>query len=299
MQLLKRSAVLLTAMMLAGSCAFAQQDSVNATRNQDTIRVGGIVILKRQDTAQKRVRVIVSDWNNHHKKENVRTSFLFVDLGFSNWADKTDYAGATAGNSLVNEPGQSALSKKDFNLRTIKSINVNIWLAGQTVNLVKHYLNLKYAIGLELNNYRFDSDVSFSDGGFNPYDPNQDIPHGFAYHDSKHFTKNKLAADYLTVPVMLGFQSNPRNSHSRRGIMLSGGVSMGYLYSSRTKQKSAELGKVKDRGNFDLRKWKFAYVGDIGISTVHFYGSYSPKSMFENDLNFHPFTLGIRLYGNW
>lgn len=294
---MKRRMILLLIMLVMGGLAFAQQDSVSVEKSNDTIRVGGIIILKKEDTTRKRVRVTVSDWHEYSEKENVRTSFFFVDLGFANWADHTNYANATSDYSLVNRPGQSLLNKKDFKLRTIKSVNVNIWVAGQTVNLIKHYLNLKYAIGLDLNNYRFNNDVSFSDGGLNPYDPTQDISHGFAFRDSIHFTKNKLAADYISLPLMLGFQSNPHDSRS--GVRLSGGVSVGYLYSSRTKQKSGEFGKVKDRGNFDLRKWKFSYVGDVGIGTFHFYGSYTPKSMFENDLDFRPFTLGIRLYGNW
>lgn len=294
---MRKKIIVLLIILSNGSLVFAQQDSVSVDKSNDTIRVGGIIILKKGDTGQKRVRVTVDEWNGYKEKENVRTSFFFVDLGFANWSDQTNYVDATSNHSVINRPGQSLLNKKDFKLRTVKSVNVNIWAAAQTVNLIRHYVNLKYAIGLELNNYRFNSDVNFSDGGLNPYDHNQDIPHAFAYRDSVHFTKNKLSADYVSMPVMLGFQSNPRDSHS--GVRLSGGVSIGYLYSSRTKQKSTEFGKEKDNGNFDLKKWKFSYVGDVGIGTFHFYGSYSPRSMFENDLDFHPFTLGIRLYGNW
>jgi hypothetical protein len=166
----------------------------------------------------------------------------------------------------------------------------------QRMNLIKHYVNLKYGLGIELNNYRFKSDISFNEGGANPFNPLQNIPHAFVFRDSVHFSKNKLAADYVTVPLMLNFNTNPNDN--KKGLSISAGVSMGYLYSSRNKQVSHERGKEKNHGDYDLEKWKFAYVGELGLGPVRLYGSYSPKSIFQNDLNFTPYAVGIRL-SNW
>lgn len=284
-------------MMIGGSSVYAQKDSISVIKSNDTIKIGGIVILKKGDSTEKN-RVIVSVGRPERTtKSNITTSSFFADIGFANWVDKTDYAVATVNNSLVNQPGKSALSSKDFKLRTGKSINVNIWIVGQKVNLAKHYLNLKYALGLELNNYRFKNDIKFSEGGFNPYDQTQDISHAFVYRDQIHYSKNKLAADYVTIPLMLNFNSNPR--YSNRGVSLSAGVSVGYLYSARNKQKSDEFGKQKNHGDYDLEKWKFSYVADLGIGPIAIYGSYAPKSIFKNDLNFQPYTIGLRLNRKW
>lgn len=292
-----KTTMLLLMMFVCGSYAYAQEDSVQVTKTNDTIRIGGIIILKDGETHQKK-RVIVSVGKpGKKKKSNIATSSLFVDLGFSNWTDNTDYADATASNTVINQPGKSALGSKDFKLRTGKSINVNIWLIGQKVNLVQHYLNLKYAFGLELNNYRFNNSISFHEGGLNPYNPSQDISHAFVFRDSIQFSKNKLAADYLTIPVMLNFDTNPNGAGY--GMSLSAGVSVGYLYSARNKQVSGERGKQKNNGDYDLNKWKFSYVGDIGIGPVHLYGSYTPKSIFSNDQNFQPYTIGLRLNRRW
>ena len=165
----------------------------------------------------------------------------------------------------------------------------------QRLNLIKHYVNLKYGLGLELNNYRFKTALSMKEGGSNPYDLSHNINHPFIFRDSISFSKNKLAADYVTIPFMLNFRTNPNNSD--KGLSLSAGVSVGYLYSSRNKQVS-ERGKHKNRGDYDLEKWKFSYIAELGLGPAHLYGSYSPNSIFEKGLNLMPYNIGIRL-SNW
>ena len=287
-----KTTILILSAMLMGATSFAQTDSVQVERKDDTIRIGGMIILKKgtPDDEKKRVTVTVG---KHRRKENsnISTSSLIFDIGFSNWTDKTNYEQAKADAVLGPD-----LSSNDFKLKTVKSVNVNIWFFMQRMNLIRHYVNLKYGLGLELNNYRFKSNISFDEGGITPWNPSQNIPHPFVFRDSVDFSKNKLAADYVTIPLMLNFRTNP--NYSDKGISISAGVSMGYLYSSRNKQVSDARGKEKNRGDYDLEQWKFSYVGELGLGPVHLYGSYSPKSIFKNDLNFTPYNIGIRL-SNW
>jgi hypothetical protein len=291
-----KKTILLLSVILISITSHAQTDSVLVQRNEDTIRIGGMIILKRGNPNDKK-HVTVTVGNRYKRKTNpnVSTSSFIVDLGFANWVDKTNYATATNNGFIVNKPGSPDLVANDFKLKTIKSVNVNIWFFMQRLNLVKHYVNLKYGIGLELNNYRFKSAVSLNEGGPNPYTA-QNISHPFIFRDSISFSKNKLAADYVTVPLMLNFQTNKNNSD--KGVSLSAGVSAGYLYSSRNKQISDERGKKKNRGDYDLEKWKFSYIGELGLGPVRLYGSYSPKSIFHSDLDFRPYNIGIRL-SNW
>ena len=292
-----KKTILILSVIFSSATSFAQTDSVQVERNNDTIRIGGMIILKKGDENEKK-RVTVTVGNRRKQKSNsdINTSSFIVDLGFSNWIDKTNYAAATTAGSIVNKPGSPDLVANDFKLKTVKSVNVNIWFFMQRMNLVKHYVNLKYGLGLELNNYRFKSNVSFNEGGVNPYNHSQNIGNSFVFRDSISFSKNKLAADYVTVPLMLNFITNPKDS--KKGISLSAGVSAGYLYSSRNKQVSGERGKEKNRGDYDLEKWKFSYIGELGLGPVRLYGSYSPTSIFSNDLDFRPYNIGIRL-SNW
>lgn len=292
-----KKTILILSVLFAGMSSYAQTDSVQVDRHDDTIRIGGMIILKKGNPDdKKRVVVTVGNRRKENSNSNISTSSFIVDLGISNWTDKTNYVTANANNDLVSRPGSPDIAGNDLKLKGGKSINVNIWIVAQRLNLYKHYVNLKYGFGLELNNYRFKSDVSFSEGGQNPYVASQNIPHAFLFKDSISFSKNKLAADYATIPVMINFRTNPDDS--RKGVSVSAGVSMGYLYSSRNKQKSSARGKHKNRGDYDLEKWKFSYIGELGIGPVHLYGSYSPKSIFANDLNFTPYNIGLR-FSNW
>lgn len=292
-----KKTILLLSVIFASASSFAQTDSVQVTRKNDTIRIGGMIILKKGESDEKkRVTVTVGNHRKQKQNNNISTSSLIVDLGFANWIDKTNYSSATSNGFIVNKPGSSDLVENDFRLKTVKSVNVNIWFFMQRLNLVKHYVNLKYGLGVELNNYRFKSNVSLNEGGANPYNSFQNIPHPFVFRDSISFSKNKLAADYVTVPLMLNFRTN--KEYSDKGISLSAGVSAGYLYSSRNKQISGERGKHKNRGDYDLDKWKFSYIGELGLGPVRLYGSYSPKSIFRNSLDFRPYNIGIRL-SNW
>jgi Outer membrane protein beta-barrel domain len=274
----------------------AQTDTSGIQTQSDTIRIGGMIILKKGNPEDNTSTKVILGRYHNRKPSNFNTSSFVFDIGFSNWVDKTDYASATSQNYLVAHPGQGSLSSSDFNLRTIKSVNINIWFFMQRLNLIKHYVNLKYGLGLELNNYRFQSNVSLKKSGYNPYNQSQFIDHPYILQDSISFTKNKLAADYVTIPFMLNFTTNPHSEN--RGLDFSAGVSVGYLYSNRNKQISSQRGKVKARGDLGLQSWKFAYVAELGMGPVHIYGSYSPKSIFTNGLNFMPYSVGLR-FSNW
>ena len=292
-----KKTILILSVIFTSAVSFAQTDSVQIEKKNDTIRIGGMIILKKGEPHEKKhVTVTVGNRRKQKRNSNVSTSSFIVDLGFANWIDKTNYAKATSDGYIVNKPGYPGLVANDFRLKTVKSVNVNIWFFMQRLNLVKHYVNLKYGLGLELNNYRFKSNVSLNEGGADPYNSFQNIPHPFIFRDSISFSKNKLAADYVTIPLMLNFRTN--KDYSDKGISLSAGVSAGYLYSSRNKQISGERGKLKNRGDYDLEKWKFSYIAELGLGPAHLYGSYSPKSIFQNELDYRPYNIGIRL-SNW
>ena len=292
---MKRIIFILIATLLYATL-FAQTDTTKVPSTADTIRIGGMVIIKRGNSDDGKKHTSITLGNKKQKKHsNISTAQWIVDLGFANYIDKTDYSAATSQSYIVNKPGSPALVENDFELKTGKSSNVNIWIFMQRINLIKQYVNLKYGLGIEMNNYRFKSAISFKEGGSNPY-TGQNIPHPFVFRDSISFSKNKLAADYVTIPFMLNFRTNP--DYDKKGLSVSGGVSVGYLYSSRNKQISDERGKQKNRGDYDVQKWKFAYIGELGLGPVRLYGSYSPKSIFENGFKMRPYNIGIRL-SNW
>lgn len=256
---------------------FAQTDTTGK-QSPDTIKIGGMVIIREpganMDTIKKKDKVYHVINRRGDKEANISTNFWILDLGFSNWNDQTNYASAEA---QAIAPG----STEDwFKLKGGQSRSVNIWILMQRINMIKHIVNLKYGIGLELNNYFFeDKTIKFNK---NPTLIDQTYTG---------LTKNKIAADYLTMPVMLNFNFTP---NKRRSYGISAGISAGYLYSSR--QKIKVDGDVdKSKGSFDMRKWKISYVGEISLGYVKLYGSYAFQSMFEKGLDLTPYNFGVRI----
>ncbi len=302
---MKKQALLL-ALLCCFKASIAQTDSASLERNtatsiqndsiippkKDTIRIGNIIIIKDNKEGHKNgLGLSLRKNNNSKKKSKITTNWWVVDLGISNYNDKTNYT--DVGDYLVNSPGAPDFNEHDFRLRSGKSINVNIWAFMQRLAIGKGYFNLKYGLGVELNNYRFKSNISFRENGIIPYSGGIETNAPFVYRDSIQFSKNKLAADYLMVPVMLNFRTRPFNRKNNFSISL--GVSAGYLYSQRNKQKSQERGKMKNKGDYDLRQFKLSYIGELGMGPITLYGSFSPKSIFQNNMNFQPYNLGIRL----
>ena len=270
----------------------AKKDSAYNPAYNDTIRIGSILIIKKNKRPKGDTTTIIADI----KKTNPRksTNYIIFDFGFSNFNDNTNYA--NAGGYVVNKPGAPAFNAADLKLKGGKSMNVNIWLFMQKYSLVKNNVNLKYGLGLELNNYRFRSPISFKENGTIPYSGGMQTNAPFVFRDSISFSKNKLAADYLTVPLMLNLATTKKPG--KPNLSASFGVSAGYLYSQRNKQVSDERGKEKNKGEYDMERFKISYIGELGLGSVRLYGSYSPKSIFERSLDIKPFNIGVR-FSNW
>ncbi len=273
---------LLVAGLCLGLTSLAQTDTTgNETKKIDTIRIGNLLIVKKGDGHYENKDGSVSVTKTRRNMRNVSTNWLILDLGFANYSDKTNYTNAvTAG---VVAPG---IDKEKLNLHNGKSIDVNIWLFMQRLNLISHVVNLKYGLGIELNNYRYESPIY--------YDKTNNI---FTEDLTRHYKKDKLAADYLTVPMMLNFNFTPHNYYNST-FGFSAGISAGYLYSSRQKMITAEDGKQKIHDDMYLRSYKISYVAELQLGPVKLYGSMATQSMFEKGLDQTPYNVGIRL-SNW
>jgi len=261
---------------------FAQKDTTAA--KTDTIRIGGMIIIRKpgnNDGESKRDRHVIISNNKTHKPSNVSTNWVIFDLGFANYQDNTNYS------SIAAQQFSPGSNDDRFKLKTGKSVNVNIWLFMQRLNVIQHVVNLQYGLGLELNNYRFEQ----RDLRFHKNPTYIDIDPALT---ATYVKKNKLAADYVTVPLMLNFNFTPGHG---RGFGLSAGISAGYLYSARQKTKIGhDIDKLHD--DFDLERWKLSYIGEVNLGPIRLYGSYAMKNMWSKGLDQKPYTVGLR-FSNW
>lgn len=288
--------VILTAGILLSGTLFAQTDSTS--NDSDTVRVGNFVIIKKNKDGSSHSddKKIWKDWDRNfdikierrnRSKRNISTNWWIMDLGFTNFRDQTNYTAAQAGGYFKTlNTAAGPVNENSFKLNTAKSSNVNIWFFMQKVNLIKHVVNLKYGLGLEMYNFRYDTRLSY-----------RKDPTPYVYNDSISFSKNKLYAGYLTVPFMINVNTSPNN---RNGFSFSAGMSAGYLIGSRNKQKSSERGKQKTPGDFNLEPFRVAAIGEVGLGPVRLYGSYSLNKLHKDVTRVEqfPYAFGIR-FSRW
>jgi len=276
----------IAALMVAGA-GFAQTDTTanttDTTSNRvDTVKVGNFIIIKKsRGYGENKATTQVSVERKPYVQTKISTNWFIFDLGFANLNDQTNYA--NAGGYLKNINNHGLPGKDDFKLKASKSSNVNIWVVMQKLNLAKGYVNLKYGVGLEMFNFRYESPINYEKGS-SPY----------IFKDSISFTKNKLYAGYVSVPFMLNFNTSP----GKKALSFSAGISAGYLIGSHDKQISGERGKQKTKGDIGLEQFRLAYIGELGLGPIRLFGSYSLTKLHENGLEQYPYSFGIR-FSNW
>lgn len=262
---------------------------------QDTIRVGNLVIVKpvkdsiTGNTFTTKNKAVNISYPKIRKFNNIdnRTSYFDWDFGFANYIDKSPILLYTAIPSSLYPPTGNPMPYMDANslsLNHLKSSNVNLWFVQQRVKLIKNFASLQYGVGFEMFNFRFEKNISFR----------EDVAGKIKY-DNINFSKNKLFVKYLTVPVKLNFNLSPGSS---KPLHASIGMSAGYLLKARNKQISAERGKEKYNGTFNLNNWRVATIGELGFGNFTLYGSYSHTNLFDDQqsiLQLTPIAIGIKL----
>ena len=272
----------------------APEDSTNkSAKSQDTLRVNDQIFIIGNGVAKSFDKLIEQGFkdvnvdkigytikNTFKKKpKKISTNWFVFDIGFAGVNDQTDYSSIEAQNFLM--PASSVPNRAgNYALRTSRVSNFNLWFFMQRLSVVKSVVNLKYGLGIESNNYFYKTGITYVDG-----------PDVYTTDKGNIFSKNKLVANYLTVPLMVNINTNP--TKGKKGFQISAGVSGGYLIGARQKQKSAS-GMDKNKTDFNLEQFKLAYVGELGLGQFKLYGSYSMTPLHKYGLNQLPYTVGVR-----
>ncbi|MBD0401639.1 outer membrane beta-barrel protein [Flammeovirga sp. EKP202] len=95
--------------------------------------------------------------------------------------------------------------------------------------------------------------------------------------------KSKLVGNYVDVPLEFRFRNHP----GRNAFRLAVGARLSLLVDGHTKVKyEDEFGNVrvsKDKGNFNLNRFKAGLVGRIGYGWINFFCYYGLTNTFESD----------------
>ncbi len=208
------------------------------------------------------------------KPKNSATDWILFDLGINVFTSKGSF--------------DLPASADPLELHTSKSINSTLHIFRTGVNIYRHKIYTTFGLTYDMHDYRFNKGTTLQ------ADTNQ-----FAYYESPYkLEKNKLSAQYLTIPVMLHFETNPMKPS--QSFKLGFGGWGGFLVNSYTKQKSESRGKHHLHDNFNLNTLNYGVRGQIGYGMFTVYSQYSVSPLFRKNAGapeLNPITFGVTLSG--
>jgi len=173
-----------------------------------------------------------------------------------------------------------------------KSINVSINFWEHKLPIWKEHINIVSGLGFDISNYRFSGNYKLI----------ADTNYIMGIYDSTRiFTKNKLVATYLNVPLLVQFDTEAFGK-KKNTVHVSAGIVGGVRLGSHTKEVFIE-NNVKDqfktRDKFNLNPFRYSAMVRCGIGKLDLYATYSLSEMFKKNQGpqLYPFTIGITLLG--
>jgi hypothetical protein len=249
------------------------------------VKVGGVTVEVIDGDSTKVTlgsrTLIVDDDGSVNWRRNFKQKFnghwAGFDLGVNGYVDK-DWN--------INVP-------KEYDYLTLKyekSIDVNINIYEQNINLARQKFGMLTGIGLRWNNYRFSNNVVLSG----------DSSEIYGYYDySRDWAKSKLVVNYLTIPLLFEYQTN--RYMRKNSFHVTAGAMLGWRYASHTKMLYFDDGrhKPKDSDNFHLNPFRYDAMFRIGWGIINLYANYSMNTLFKKDSGpeLYPFAVGITLIG--
>lgn len=216
-----------------------------------------------------------------HAQEEVRIkkkSYGAINYGFKNQSPRFDghLSGIGLGYSgLVTNFGNFSLpSDASFMSQKGNSIAFDLNPYNYSIGLSKK-VGFVIGIGLEVNNFKFDQNVSLKQ--------NED---GYIVADDygargTTLEKSKLTAAYLNIPILFEVQF---------GRYSEGFVNFGVIGAWRMQSHTKIIahgdevkGKYKNKKGLNMNNFRYGYMAQIGCNKVGLYAKYYPESIFKNN----------------
>jgi len=255
---------------------------------QEDINRSGVsdIKTKSKDTTYfmlgKQKIIIVEGSEKNNKKESKKKSKFNGHWG-----------GFELGVNSYFNPKNGTSMPQEYNflkLNQAKSVAVNLNLWEQNFNLYKNKVGLTTGLGLTFNNYRLDKNVllvgdSLKISGIKDSE--------FSY------VKSKLSINYLTLPLILEYQTN--NKSNKHSFHIGGGVEGGLRIGSHNKivYNNGGKQKIKNNDDFHLNPFKLDATARLGWGSINLFGKYSLSRLFNNGEGYelYPFTAGMVIIG--
>lgn len=199
-------------------------------------------------------------------------------------------------NGLVKNLGTLSLPDGAGYLRqTPKSIGVNVNFVDLTLVSNRHF-GLITGLGLEMNNFRFDENISLT------RDETGRIGPDYSY-DAQgiDLRKSKLTTVYLNIPLLVEFQFGRSKSGRKCPGFVNFGVIGGVRLQGHTKVKyrdeNGSMHTKKQHGGLNLRNFHYGVEFNAGYKYVALSARYYPHNIFVSDEgpNVQQVNIGLSL----
>lgn len=213
-----------------------------------------------------------------YKKGRVATYWFGLDFGFNALMDNGD----------LNLTGGASVLDMNFG----KSTNWKIHLFRQEIDIFQRKLKLIYGPTFEFARYNFQNPIRLS--------PNQPTLTVDTEAQGVRHANNRLYTSWLQVPVMIGYESNPkrRSQSFRAAVGMYGSLMLAANHEYRVDGQSDEV-FIKD--DFNLNTFRYGVTGRIGFGPITLFADYALNPMFKENQapaalsNLRSFTIGMTI----
>jgi hypothetical protein len=262
--------------ILIGTSAWAQSDSTKVVADTTNMKIGDTRIILIDEAAKDSSCVNYTDNGPSDKLE--LTHFAGIDLGV---------------NILMNASGGTTLDTNSnwMELDYARSLSWRFNLLEEKIKIYKNYVGILVGAGITYNSYGLRNNVQVvvtdSTGTVGLEVDSKD----------RDFTKNKLRASYINVPVMLEFNTS---EYLDKSFHIAAGVTGGWNMGSLTKQKwenGDEKFTSKIKRDYNFTPFTLDASVRVGYKNFTVFANYGLTPLFEKDKGpeVYPMCVGIQI----
>jgi hypothetical protein len=208
--------------------------------------------------------------------------------GKTNFDIEAHWSGIDFGyNVLLNSMGTTSFDQNRYlESDPSKSLYINLNIMEHKFRIYKQYVGLTTGLGFNFNQVGFKNNYVLVNTADTMY----------AFMDTVvNYSKNKLRASYLQVPLLVEFNTHMDEDE---GFYLAAGVIGGVRLASRVKRTGIVDGKEfkqKEKGTYSLNPFKLDATVRAGYSSWGVYVTYSLIPLFETDktVEAYPVSFGL------
>jgi hypothetical protein len=245
---------------------------------------------------------VVRIWSDRveivNKKHNEKPEYVYSDnrvreLRKSRRRFKGHWAGMNVGyNNLITSDGSFDYPDEymymDMNAGKSVGVAANPWQ--QSIKLQRRgNIGLVTGLGVEWNNYRFDSQYILT--------RDETTGETTYYTDPDPIKRYKLTTIYLNAPLLLEFQI-PTGGQQRWPLYFSAGAIGGVKLGSHTKIVYTDDSKQKNKDHFNITQWRYGVTARIGYRAINLFADYYFSPLFEKGKgpDLYQVSAGIFIY---